>query len=51
MEILRFLVDNTIPGQSRDELTRLISEDRRLSARLRLNAPVVRDLGLDRRAS
>jgi|GEM_PF-2027950 len=51
MEILRFLVDNTIPGQSRDELTRLISEDRRLSARLRLNAPAVRDLGLDRRAS
>jgi len=51
METLRFLIDNTIPGQSRDEMTRLISEDRRLTARLRLASHAVRDLGLDRRAS
>jgi len=51
MESLRFLVDSTIPGQSRDEITRLVSEERRVSARLRLASYAVRDLGLDRRTS
>lgn len=51
MEILRFLIDNTIPGQSRDEVIRLISEERRVTTRLGLADHAVRDLGLDRRAS
>jgi len=51
MEILRFPIDNTIPGQSHDEVIRLISEERRMAARLRLARHAVRDLGLDRRAS
>jgi hypothetical protein len=43
--------DRSIPGQSADELRRLISEDRRLGLRLGMDGSTLRDVGLDRRSS